>query len=171
MKRSMKTLVGEVCACLAMSMLLVPFAGCGDGKTGGGEKLPEKELQELRKEIAQMKNELREMRRSIDRRPMGDSSMHIYPVKHAERFGNGMTNGVSRIRYAKPRPTPEEMEERRKMMQNPEMRKKFEAERKARMEERRRQHEERRREMEARRNARTVPNAVAPVVTPADTQK
>ena len=122
MKRSMKTLVGEVCACLAMSMLLVPFAGCGDGKTGGDEKLPEKELQELRKEIAQMKNELREMRRSIDRRPMGDSSMHRYPVKHAERFGNGMTNGVSRIRYARPRPTPEEMEERRKMMQNPEMR-------------------------------------------------
>jgi hypothetical protein len=92
-------------------------------------------------------------------------------MEHAERFGNGMTNGVSRMRYARPRPTPEEMEERRKMMQNPEMRKKFEAERKARMEERRRQHEERRREMEARRNARTVPNAVAPVVTPADTQK
>ena len=147
MKRSMKTLVGEVCTCLAMSMLLVPFVGCGDGKTGGGEKLPEKELQELRKEIAQMKNELREMRRSIDRRPMGDSSMHRYPMEHAERFGNGMTNGVSRMRYAKSRPTREEMEERR------------------------RQHEERRREMEARRNVHTAPNAVAPVTTPAATQK
>ena len=53
-------------------------------------------------------------------------------------------------------------EYRRKMMSDPEMRKKIEAERKARMEERRRQHEERRREMEERRQSRPAPTAVVP---------
>lgn len=171
MKRLVNAKVGAVCASLVMGVALLHFAGCGEGKTDGTGKPPERELQELRKEIAQIKNEIREMRRSIDRRPMRDGSMHRYPMEHAERFERGMTNGVSRMRYAKPRPTPEEMEERRKMMQNPEMRKKFEAERKARMEERRRQHEERRREMEARRNARTAPEAAVPVANPSATQK
>ena len=52
-------------------------------------------------------------------------------------------------------------------MQDPEMRKKFEAEQKARMEERRRQHEERRREMEERRRARPAPKADASTTAPA----
>lgn len=166
MKRLVNAKVGAVCASLVMGVALLHFAGCGEGKTDGAGKPQEKELQELRKEIAQMKNEIREMRRAMDRRQTRDGSMRRYPMEHAERLGGGMTNGVSRMRYAKPRPTPEEMEERRKMMQDPERRKKFEAERKARMEERRRMHEERRREMEARRNANSAPAAI-PSAAPA----
>jgi len=165
-KRLLNAKVGAVCASLFVSMALLPFIGCGDGKAGGGEMSPDKELQDMRKEMAQIKNEIREMRRSVDRLQMREGGMRRKPIERVDRFGGGMTNGVSRTRYAKPHLTREEMEARRKVMQDPEMRKKFEAERKARMEERRRMHEERRREMEARRNANTAPAAI-PSAAPA----
>ena len=74
----------------------------------------------------------------------------------------GMTNGVSFKRPGHPMPSREEIEARRKMMQDPEMRKKLEAEHKARMDERRRRNEERRREMEAARRARPASGADKP---------
>ena len=146
-------IMGVSLVACALSFAVV---GCGENNGAGRT---ESELQELRKEVAQVKNEIREMRRSIDRRQARESGVRRFPMEHARRMENGMTNGVSRMRYSKPRPTREEMEARRKMMQDPEMRKKFGAERKARMEERRRMHEERRREMEARRQSRSAGQA------------
>ena len=138
-------------AAMAAAVLLCFLAGCGEEKTA-------QELQDLRKEIAQMRGEIRELRTAVTRR-FREGDMRRPPMERADRYEGGMTNGVSRMRYTKPRPTREEMEARRKMMQDPEMRKKLEAERKARMEERRRQHEERRHEMEQRRRSGSASDA------------
>ena len=142
-------------AALSMAVLVLSLVGCGDGKTA-------QELQDLRKEVAQLEGEIRELRNVVASRQMREGDMRRPRAERADRFENVATNGVSRMRHMMPRPTREEMEERRKMMQDPEMRKKFETEHKARMEERRRLHEERRRRMEERRRAHSATNAVAP---------
>ena len=149
--------------CVGLSFLIVRAAlivglfcvvGCGDGKA-------EHELQELRAEIAQMKSEIREMRLSVERRQVTDVTHRRAQMQRVGGVESVMTNGVSRKQHALKNMRAEK-EYRRKMMSDPEMRKKIEAERKARMEERRRQHEERRREMEARRQSRPAPTAVVP---------
>lgn len=142
-------------AALSMVVLAFSLAGCGDGKTA-------QELEELRKEVEQMKGEIRELRNVLTRRQMREGDMRRSQVERADRFERVVTNGVSRMRHTMSRPTREEMEARRKMMQDPEMRKKLEAERKARMDERRRLHEARRREIEELRRAHSATNAVAP---------
>ena len=99
----------------------VVCAGCSDSS---------KEIENLRSEISQLRAEVREVGRKIDRRTSIE----------------------------------------RPQMQNPEMRKKFDAEYKVRMEERRRMYEERRREMEERRKNRVAPTTAAPAAaaTPKD---
>ena len=129
-------------AAFAVAAFMAFFAGCGSSD----------EVEELRKEVSQLKAEVRDLRRSIGHRVPGKMESRF--VREEERIRHHQasgTNGVNRTWSGRVRPSREEMEARRKMMQDPEMRKKFEAEQKARMEERRRQHEERRREMEARR--------------------
>ena len=145
----------------AKALALVAFAlflcGCSD------EKNTAQELKELRKDIAQLRGDIRELRNSVDRREKMDFNMRrAARMDHMERSGMGMTNGIPRMPPGRPMISREEMEARRKMMQDPELRKKFEAEHKARMEERRRLYEERRREMEERRRSNAAPATDAP---------
>ena len=139
--------------------LLCLAGGCGRSETADGSGLKDEvaklrqEVTQLKDEVARQKDEIREMRRRPE-----FSGRRMYRDKDAlPPFPPAGTNSVARGR----RPSREELEAHRKMMQDPEMRKKFEAEQKARMEERRRQHEERRREMEERRRARPAPKADA----------
>ena len=124
-----------------MATMLFPIVGCG----GGSEKTVS-ELAEIRKDIAQVKGEIHELRRIVERR-------------------QAMDTGVRRMPGGMPSMTREEMEARRNKMMNmsPEERKKLMEERKARMEERRRQYEERRNA------ARNAANASAPKAAPAPT--
>ena len=117
-------------AAVAMAAVLFPITGCDNGN----EKTVS-ELAGLRKEIVQVKGEIHELRRIMERRQMMDAGMRRMP------------GGISHATI-----TREEMEARRNKM-SPEERKKFMEERKARMEERRRQFEERR---NAARNASNV---------------
>ena len=135
---------------IAVAVTVVICAGCGDNT---------EELKALRKDVAQLKTEIRGLRQQLERK-------HA-PLSRPENFRQMPygTNGVRRVRDVggKIAPTKEDLEMRRKMkeefearrkaMQDPEFRKKFEAERKQRMEERRRMHEERLREVKARREA------------------
>ena len=149
------------------AVLLFLASGCSKSEVSAEAGL-ENEVVKLQQEVAQLKgevsrqrNELHEMRRRVElagRMPRRDKDM---------QFGPNGTNSLARTMGRKGLPSREELEARRKMMQDPEMRKKFEAEHKARMEERRRQHEERRREMEERRRARPAPTADAPTAAPA----
>ena len=138
-------------AAFAVVVFLAFCAGCNDDTL--------KEVKELRGEVAQLKTEVRDLRRRVELRTSGkmESRFMREDERAMHRQMNG-TNGVRRVRSDRFRPSREELESRRKMMQDPEMRKKFQSEHKARMEERRRQHEERRHEMEERRRNGKVTN-------------
>ena len=145
--------------------LLCLAGGCGRSETADGSGLKDEvaklrqEVTQLKDEVSRQKDEIREMRRRPE-----FAGRRMYRDKNAlPPFPPAGTNSLARGR----KPSREELEARRKMMQDPEMRKKLEAEHKARMEERRRQHEERRREMEERRRARPAPTADAPTAAPA----
>ena len=140
--------------------VLLSLAGCGEGQPAADSGLKDdvaklkQEVAQLKGEVARQKDALRDVRRRADM-----AERHLPREMFRQPAG---TNGFARASGRKGLPSREEIEARRKMMQDPEMRKKFEAEHKARMEERRRQHEARRREMEERRRARPAPDAAAP---------
>lgn len=131
-------------------MVAMTCAGCGDNA---------EELKALRQEVSQLKMEVRGFKQRLER-------MHApFSKPEISRQRPDGTNGVRRVRnaggkgvsaeehQARRLKAKEDFEARRKAMQDPEFRKKFEAERKQRMEERRRMHEERIRELKARREA------------------
>lgn len=140
-----------VVATLAVASIAAFCAGCGSSD----------EVKELRKEVSQLKTEVRDLKRSIDRRGSARMDPRFrYEEEKAKYRQNDGTNGVRRAWSGPVRPSHEEVESRRKMMQDPEMRKKFEVEHRARKDERRKRYEERRREMEERR--RNGKESVAP---------
>ena len=114
------------------------------------------EIRALRKELNQLKTEVHELKRRIERRVSTERPGHVAPASvsptgvTAARRRTGDDSSVERTkREGRPtRPSREEIEARRKAMRDPEMRKKIMEEHRARMEERRRQHEERRRQIE-----------------------
>ena len=162
--------LGEAqCSCRFWKMsvfgaMLLCLAGCGEGQSAADSGLKD-EVAKLRQEVVSLKDEVSHQKSEfleIRRRGeiAGRTAYRDRKVFHRPPAG---TNSMARAGKS----SREELEARRKMMQDPEMRKKFEAEHKARMEERRRRHEERRREMEERRRARSAPETAAPVAAPA----
>ena len=124
-----------------LGTMLLCLAGCGEGQPAADSGLKD-EVEKLRQEVVWLKGEVaRQKSDLLEIRRRGDVA----------RAG---------------KPSREEFEAHRKMMQDPEMRKKYEADRKARMEERRRLHEERRREMKERHRNRTA-TGTAPATVPA----
>ena len=143
--------------------MLLCLAGCGEGQPAADSGLKDEvaklrqEVIRLKGEVAHQKSELLEIRRRGEiagRMAYRDRKDYYRPLVG--------TNGMARAG----KPLREELEAHRKMMQHPEMRKKYEADRKARMEERHRLHEERRREMKERHRNRAATGA-APAIVPA----
>ena len=131
-------------------MAALACAGCGGN---------DEEVKELRTEMAQLKEEVRELRQRLEQRHApfskpGTSRQWLDGTNGVRRVQDAGGKVVSAEEHLKRRlKMQEELEARRKAMQDPEFRKKFEAERKQRMDERRRMHEERLREVRARHEA------------------